>query len=139
MSQENVEIVRRGIDAFNAGDTDRFVDTWDRDCEFITVTGSRLDATPYRGHEGIRRYRQEVAETWSELRFDAERIVEGKDDDVVVAVGFLRGKGRGSGVLVEQRIGIVYELRERRIRCCRAYPEPGDALQAVGLEPDSPS
>ena len=133
MTRENVEIVRRGVDAFNADDTAGFLEFWDPECEFFTITGSQMDATPYRGHEGIRRYREETAETWAELRLDIERILEGKDEDVVVAVGCLRGEGRGSGVLVEQRIGIVYELRGGKVRNCRAYPEPKDALEAVGL------
>jgi ketosteroid isomerase-like protein len=133
MSRENVEVVRRGVDAFNADDTAGFLDVWDPDCEFFTVTGSQMNATPYRGHEGIRRYREESAETWKELRLDTEQILEGEDDDVVVAVGVLKGEGRGSGVRVEQRIGLVYELRGRKVRRCRAYPDPSDALQAVGL------
>jgi ketosteroid isomerase-like protein len=133
MSAENVEIVQRGIDAFNADDTAGFVDVWDPECEFFSVTGSQMNATPYRRHEGIRRYREEVAETWTELRLHAERVLEGKDDDVVVAVGRLKGEGRGSGVPVEQRIGIVYELRGRKIRYCRAYPDPQKALEAAGL------
>jgi ketosteroid isomerase-like protein len=133
MSGENVEIVQRGLDAFNADDADGFVDLWDPECEFFSITGSQMDATPYRGHDGIRRYLQEAAETWAELRFETERILKGKDEDVVVAVGLLRGEGRGSGVLVEQRVGMVYKLRGRRIRYCRAYREPRDALETVGL------
>ena len=84
----------------------------------VHVTGSQMDAAPYLGHEGIRRYLAEKAELWSELRFDTEEALEGKDYDIVV--GFLRGTGRGSGARVEQRIGLVYELRGRKIRYCRA-------------------
>jgi len=133
MSQENVEVVRRGVDAFNADDTASFLELWDPECEFFSITGSQLHATPYRGHDGIRRYREETAETWTELRLDTERILEGKDDDVVVAVGCLRGEGRESGVRVEQRLGIVWELRGGKVRYCRAYPDPKEALEAVGL------
>ncbi len=133
MSRENVEVVQRGLDAFNADDTDGFLEVWDPDCEFFSVTGSQMDATAYRGHEGIRRYQKERAETWTELRLEAERMLEGKDDDVVVAVGSLRGEGRGSGVLVEQRVGMLFQLRGRRFRYCRAYPNPEDALEAAGL------
>ena len=133
MSRETLELVQREIDAFNADDTDRFVDFWDAECEFFSVTGSQMHATPYRGRDGIRRYREETAETWTELRLDTEQIVEGKDDDVVVVVGCLKGEGQGSGVQVEQRIGMVYKLRGRKIRHCRAYLDPKDALEAAGL------
>lgn len=133
MSRDNLEAVRCGLDAHNADDAAGFLELWDPECEWFTITSSQMDATPYRGHEGIRRYLAERAETWAELRFDAEQILEGRDDDVVVAVGFLRGQGRESGVPVEQRIGLVYELRDGKVRNCRAYPDPKDALEAVGL------
>jgi ketosteroid isomerase-like protein len=133
MSRENVEVVQRGLDAFNADDAAGFLDLWDPKCEFFSITGSQMDATPYRGHEGIRRYLEEAAATWTDLRFETERIVEGKDEDVVVVLGLLRGEGRASGVLVEQRVAMVYKVRGRKIRYCRAYREPGDALQAAGL------
>jgi ketosteroid isomerase-like protein len=133
MSQENVEAVRRGLEAHNAGDAAGFLELWDPECEWFTVTGSQLDAAPYRGHQGIRQYLTERAETWTELRFDPERILEGKDDEVVVAVGCLRGEGRQSTIPVEQRIGLVYKLRSRKVWFCRAYRDPKDALEAVGL------
>jgi ketosteroid isomerase-like protein len=133
MSQENVEVVRRGFDAFNVKDTAAFLDLWDPECEFFSVTGSQAEGRSYRGHQGLRRYLAEVSETWREIRFEPERMLEGKHDGFVVAVGCLRGEGRGSGVQVEQRIGIVYELRGRKMRYCRAYPEPREALEAVGL------
>jgi len=134
VSQENVEIVQRWVDALNAGDAAGFLDVWDPECEFVSATGSQMDATTYGGHEGLRRFWEERAQTWTELRFDAERILEGNNDDVVVAVGLLRGEGRASGVLVEQRIGNVYELCDGKIRYCRSYLDPKDALKVVGLE-----
>jgi ketosteroid isomerase-like protein len=133
MSQENVEVVRRGLDAHNAADATGFLELWAPDCEWFTVTGSQLDAAPYRGHDGIRQYMAETAATWTGLRFDPEQILEGRDDDVVVAVGCLRGEGRESGVPVEQRIGLVYRLRGRKVWHCRAYRDAAEALEAVEL------
>ena len=132
MSQENVEIARRGLQAFNAHDREAFVDFWDADCEFFTVTGSRVDGTPYRGHERIRQYMAEIEHAWTGLRFDTDAVREGRDD-AVVAVGHLRGTGRESGATVEQRMGIVWRFEGGKLRHCRAYPDPAEALEAVGL------
>jgi len=133
MSHENVEVVQRWVDALNAADVAGFLDVWDHECEFFSVTGSQMDGTPYRKHEGLRRYWKERMETWTELRFDVERILEGIGGDVVVAVGLLRGRGQASGVLIDQRLGVVFELRDRKIRICRSYSDPEDALKVVGL------
>ena len=75
---------------------------------------------------------------WTTLRFAPERIVPGRGHHVVVAVGCLKGKGRGSHVVVEQRIGILFELRDHKIRHCRSYPDPSDALEAAGLVESGP-
>jgi ketosteroid isomerase-like protein len=134
VSQQNLEMVRRWLDVFNAGEMAGFLDAWDADCEFFSITGSQLTASAYHGHEGMRSFHRERAETWTGLRFDAERILAGGEQDVVVAVGLLSGEGRGSGVLVEQRIGMVFKLRGTKIRYCRAYPDPEEALETAGLE-----
>jgi ketosteroid isomerase-like protein len=128
-----VEIAQRYIDAINSDDMAGFLELWDHECEFFSVTGSQMAGTSYRRHEGLRRFWEEKTETWTKLRFEAERIQEGKDRDVVVAIGVLRGRGRASGVLVEQRLGVAFELRDRKIRLCRSYPDPKEALKAVGL------
>lgn len=133
MTQENIELMESVLDAVNAEDTPGFVDFWHPECEFFSSTGSQMDAAPYRGHDGIRRYRQEAAEIWVTLRFETERILEGKDDAVVVALGHLRGEGRGSGISVDQQIGLVCELRDGQIRYCRSYRDVADALEAAGL------
>jgi ketosteroid isomerase-like protein len=132
MSQENVEVVRRGVEAFNSDDTEWFLGFWDAECEFFTITGTQMMGTPYRGLGGLRKYRAETAEAWTALQFDTEEIVEGKGDGVV-AIGHLRGEGRESGIRVEQRIGVTYELRGGKIWRCRAYEDPKEALEAVGL------
>jgi len=65
MSQENVEIVREIIDAWNAEDLERWLACWDPFCVWVPGMRSRMEGTQtYRGHEGLRRYWAEDAEVW---------------------------------------------------------------------------
>ena len=50
MSQENVEVVRTLVEAFNAGDWDRYFDQLDPDVERWD-RGDEPHATVHRGHE----------------------------------------------------------------------------------------
>src|ERR671923_149409 len=43
MSKENIEVVRRKLEAHNVEDTQGFLDQWDPECEWFTVTGSQID------------------------------------------------------------------------------------------------
>jgi ketosteroid isomerase-like protein len=122
------------VDALNAEDVAGFLDAWAEDCEFFSVTGGQIDGTPYRGHDGLRRYWQERTDAWSKLRVDAERFLEGgADDDVVVAVCRLTGTGRGSGVTVEQQIGILSRFHDDKVCYARSYLDPQEALDVAGL------
>jgi ketosteroid isomerase-like protein len=45
----------------------------------------------------------------------------------------MSGRGRESGLLVDQRISVVWSLRGGRIARVRGYRDGTEALEAVGL------
>ena len=57
----------------------------------------------YRGHEGARRYFEEMFEAWEILDFEVERLVD--VDDSVVALFEMRNRGRGSGIELDRAMG----------------------------------
>jgi ketosteroid isomerase-like protein len=63
MSQENIELVYRALDAFNRRDLDAALALMRGEVEF----GSRLAAIEggLNGHEGIRRWWQTILESWT--------------------------------------------------------------------------
>lgn len=72
MSRENVETLRRGLDAFNSGDMSVILGFIDPD--FQAVIPPELSAEPdtYRGHDGVRRYFESFQDAMDEIRFEAE-------------------------------------------------------------------
>jgi ketosteroid isomerase-like protein len=63
MSQENVENVRRGIDAWNRGDVDEWLAGFAPEAE-LHATGRFVDRGVYRGRAGLERYWAESGRTW---------------------------------------------------------------------------
>ena len=49
MPQENVEIARRGYDAFNRGDFEAMVEDFAPDCEYVTAAVITGVGSVYRG------------------------------------------------------------------------------------------
>jgi ketosteroid isomerase-like protein len=129
MSAENVEIVRRLWDSpETTGEAfDPLVEVHDHDLP---------DATGiYVGYDGISQWLSVWLEAWEAYHVEAERFVDAGDR--VVAVIGLTAKGKGSGIEVERRDGMVYTLRERRVVRIDYYGSVDEALDAVGLRAEA--
>jgi ketosteroid isomerase-like protein len=131
MAQEKVETVRRLMDAVYRRDIDAFAGVTTSDFEWFPVFAARVEGDVYRGREGIATFLGEVDETWEEFRPVPE---EYRDlGDLVLALGRLKTRGRGSGVPVDSPWGCVYDFRGGEVSRIRTYLDHGEALRAAGL------
>ena len=128
MSQENVEVVRRAWEAFTRRDNEAVLRLDDPEVEIYDVFYDRT----YRGPDGVRDYFREWVSIFDALGSEVEEWIDAGDD--VVAVHRSRGRGKRSGVPVEQRESHVWTLRDGKLRRLRIYRSKSDALKAVGLE-----
>jgi ketosteroid isomerase-like protein len=131
VSQENVEIVRRVIAAFNNRDRTALRPFFDHTAQ-ITPVRAAVDGTVFSGAEAASEYCAAIDDSWDDLRWEVEDIRSGSD--WVLALGHIRGRGRGSGATIDARGGWLVRLRERLIVEFRTYTDRAEALEAVGLE-----
>jgi ketosteroid isomerase-like protein len=132
MSQENAQLVRETIDAVARQDLSRLIELTDPDVEWHSMFAQLGEGGVYRGHDGMRRYVKDLGDAWEFLRtqIDGSLAV----GDVVLVVGRLRYRGKGSGVETESPAGYVTKFREGRMVYMRAFREPEQALLALGLK-----
>jgi ketosteroid isomerase-like protein len=130
MSEENVEIVRRGFEAWNGQDLEAVRECFSPDLE-IDASDRVLNPDVYKGVEGFMRMRREIGEAWDEFRVEAEEFFEAGEGVVV----FVRavGRGRSSGVEVDFRSAWRMTLRDGRVTRARLYRDRKQALEAAGL------
>jgi ketosteroid isomerase-like protein len=130
MSQQNVEVVRQGFDAFSRGGIEAALEAFDPEVE-IEYGGLLLDAdASYRGYAGVRR----LVELWAEsvvLRTEVEEFVDAGDDVVVILHTGMQGKS--SGAESDARSGQVLTVHNSKVVRWRIYSSRSEALQAVGL------
>jgi ketosteroid isomerase-like protein len=135
MSRDNVEVVRRAIEANRSDDMEAAIEALvalsDPQIEYTSVMAA-VESNTYRGHDGIRRYVRDLADSWQEWRMQAEEVF-GVDPDTVIAVFRTHSVGRDSGVAVESRRAAVFALSEGKIVRGRTYPSREEALEAAGL------
>ena len=131
MSEENVEVVQASFCAMGRGDLEGLIELYDRDIQFLPLTGTQVESGGYHGHEGVREYFAEVAPIWEELRPYAVNV-ETTGNDVVV-LGGCAVRGRGSQVEHDSPMAWVITVRNGKITSHRGYRTSAEALEAVGL------
>jgi ketosteroid isomerase-like protein len=88
MSQENVEITQRMIDAYNYGDVGTLADLATPDFEWLTSMGA-IEGEIFRGRDGIEAYFANLSNAGEELRLYADEF---RDlGERVVWLGRIRG------------------------------------------------
>ncbi len=131
MSQENVEIVRRLYDAFNAGDLEATLDLTAPENEFHP-SGIFMDTErTYRGREGYSEFWHTFREAWETITVNVERI-EDLGEQVLV-LGTFHGRGHGSGVGVTREAAWLVTLRDGLFAQSRTFVSWAEALEAAGL------
>jgi ketosteroid isomerase-like protein len=127
MSQGNVEIVRELWDAYSRGDFDRVLALSD---PYVVLVS--LEEGPLYGPDAVRANYARWMEAWEEQPETTVEEVTGNGDHVFVIACF-QGRGRGSGVRVEQRLYEVYTLRNGRILRVDEFSDRAEALKVAGL------
>jgi ketosteroid isomerase-like protein len=130
MSQDNVELVRLGHEAFRNGGEEALFAYFDVDVDLRPI-----EETPgvesYLGHEGVRRYFEVTRDAFGEFGWDPLEFVD-VGDHVLVATRFY-AEGRGSGLPVEAIIYNVFTVREGKVVRIRGSLDRSKALEAAGL------
>lgn len=135
MSQEDVEIVRR---AFSAGSPAASIQAtaemyWHPEIEYIEDP-RWPGASRYKGRDAVLRCWRDYSEALGgeeDFTITLERILDAGERQVPI-VRF-RSRGSPSGVPHEHLWAYVVEVRDGRIAYFRAYYEPDEAIEAVGL------
>jgi ketosteroid isomerase-like protein len=132
MSQENLNLVRRQVQAFNDRDIPALESIYSEDFVFRLIGGfADLMGTEFRGQDAALGWMKEWTET-IDARAEIETIRE--INERVLTILNIEATGAASGVSTTLRIGQVYSFRDGRISAQDAYYTVDDARKAVGLK-----
>ncbi len=131
MSQENVEFVRSGWEAYERGDLSAALETFSPDLVTYVAPPIPLAGT-YRGPEGFLQLTLDWAEGFDELVATAEEYIDTPGDQVVTRVRH-RASGAESGVPVETDVWYVWTVRDGKTVRADIFNDRSEALEAAGL------
>jgi ketosteroid isomerase-like protein len=131
VSQQNVAIVRKGIDAWNRHNAEEWLSYAAPEITWEPAGPAAVEQTVYRGHEEVASGFESVWETWEEFQFE-----EGEVRDLgesVLWLGHVKLKGSASHLQLEQEFAVLSELSDGSVTSVRAFLGWPEALAAAGL------
>jgi len=131
MSQEMIDRLRAAYETFSRGEAAN--DLLAHDFRLHQASSVVDTAGAFEGPDAIRDVVGELEESFENLSFEAEKLIEAQSGQIVVVV-HVQGRGRGSGMEIDNRIAHVWTFRDDKAIRNVAYEEPADALKAVGME-----
>ena len=121
VSRENIELVRRLVDAFNERDAEEFAQVTTDDFEWSTSVMA-VEGEIFLGREGIETYFSRMRDAWDEFKAEIDSY---RDlGERVLISGQIEARGRGSGAPVAAPLepqGLGAGSRSRRA----SQPESG--------------
>lgn len=129
MARDNVETVRGMYEAFSRGAIDACLECFDPAVEFSQPADEPGSGT-FHGHRGIAQAMGRWTAEWDDYRVEVEELTAFGDQ--VLARTRHHGRGKGSGVPVQQEIFQLLELGGGRIVRMRMYYDEAEALEAAG-------
>ena len=132
MSQANVEIVRRAIDAFNESgfNSEGALKLYD-DAVVFEEPPEQPAPRVARGREAAAELFGQFEEAWEDHSSTPEEI-RVVDEERVLALTIERFQGR-DGIAIDQPCGTIFTLRGGKIVRLQSFWERKNALDAAGL------
>ena len=134
MSQERVEIVRQCVELVRRFDEEFLgsrvgADLLDPGLEVHDHDSP--DLTVLKGHHGFLRWIDDWDQAWEDWSVEPEEYIEAGDR--VLVLTRLSARGRGSGVPVVRRDGMIWTVRDGKAVRLDYYGSTTEALEAAGL------
>ena len=134
MSQANVEVIRAMYGHWARGDFPaHFIDP---DVEHSRIGAQTPDMEgEWRGIEALSHQNAEYLRSFSDLRIEAEEIID-LDDERVLVLSRHTAQGKLSGAPIEHELGDLFTLRAGKVVRYDSYWDRAEGMKAVGLSPE---
>jgi ketosteroid isomerase-like protein len=130
VSEENVELVRRALEALDKRDLPTWLAVHDEDFEVLPIRD--FPETDVRGAEAAWNFYLETFDLFERFPVADVEVTDAGADKVLVGYKYdLRGRGSGAGV--EFKYWVVATVRQGKILRARWFGNRDEALEAGGL------
>jgi ketosteroid isomerase-like protein len=130
MSQENVESIRAGMDAWNRGDWDEALKEATPDIVLDNSSNAGEWRGVHRGPEQVKRMWEKFVEPWESVRFEVDEFIDAGEHVVTRQTATFRGR---DGIQVEVHTAWCWTFHDGALTRLVASNDPDAAFEAAGL------
>ena len=127
--EENVAVVRAGLEAFQRGDVEAFLAFLDPEVELVSPA-ELPNPIHTHGREGYVQWYTRWLEAWETFEVEPEEFEPAGERHVVMRVT-QRGVGKGSGIEVEMQAFYMLEVEGGMAKRVHLYPQREQARAAA--------
>ena len=131
MSQENVEIMRKGMYAWNQHDAGLWLSYAAPDVEWMPAGPAAVERTVYRGHDEVASGFAAIWQTWEVFHLEEAQIRDLGDS--VLWLGRVKLRGSASQIDLDQEFAAHTRLQDGQVIAVRTFLTWREALEAAGL------
>lgn len=136
MSQENVEMVSRWVAAMNRQDAEELILLAHPEVDYMPYLASLAgEDGSYKGHDGLRRYVEDLIEAWSWYHVEIQSLRDLGDQ--VLMEGRLEATGKSSGLEVREDMAWLHTFVRGtgpgRYKRLQFFADRAKALEAAGV------
>jgi ketosteroid isomerase-like protein len=122
------DTIRAAYEAWSRRDLDAILELVHPAAEVRPVLGANFETDVYRGHDGIRRWMEELHGEWETFEVRVTALVQ--RGDRVLCPFQIHARGRASGILIEGEMFHVIEMRDGLIGRLDGFRDHGAARDA---------
>jgi ketosteroid isomerase-like protein len=134
MSQEDVEVARAAIDAFNGRDLAAMTQRFDPEIEWAPGGPAAVERAVYRGRDDVSNGFAATWEAWDLFRMEESEVLDLGDS--VLWLGRAQMRGGASHVELDQEFAVHFIVRGGKIVRAQGFLAWQEALEAAGLRDD---
>jgi ketosteroid isomerase-like protein len=123
------DVVHKAYEAWSRRDVDALLEVVHPESEARPILGANIGTSVYRGREGLREWFHDLHQEWETFETTVTRI-EQRGDRALLTIQ-VHARGRASGVVIDDALFHIVEVRDGMIRRLEAFQDKGDAMRAL--------
>jgi ketosteroid isomerase-like protein len=129
MPESNLDVVRRGVDAFKRGDLAEWIDIFEEDAVWVPAEMPDMDTV--HGKVEILELMRSYLEPWD--RFEIETVALEEHGERVLWTCAQTVSQKDSGLEFETEVSAVFDLRDGHVTRVRFFWDDAEARKEIGV------